>query len=287
MNTNDLMILIIVFTCVGLFIATAIAVVLDLFNLLALEHNIRNKLHAVLVVEIVGIAVAAFAGYLNPYPMAQQLKRAGAVEGENVQLSKQLTDATKLIEKPKANELVVEFPWVDTASAPGHVVAAAPYLHGVGISVTALKPQQSEVVLLNNRIIYEGEAVVPTTSQNILTQISSDNIGPASFTLAFSDPCDSVSFTRPALFAATTSGVTHPAWTAHALDAQGGELSSQSEALIRSSSEVPARTYTLNAPGFDGIAAVRFDSDWSLDGKPFAGFRAILIERLTLERRHR
>lgn len=189
------------------------------------------------------------------------------------------------MQEPKPGELVVDFPWVDTASVPDLTVAAAPYLHGVGISVTELQPQQSEVVLKNNRNIYGGLAIIPTTSQNILTQISTDINGPASFTLVFASPCDNVSFTRPALYAATKSGVTHPAWSAHALDAQGRELSSQSEVLTRSFSDVPLRTYTLNAPGFEGIAAVRFDSDWRLDGKPFAGFRAILIERLTLIRR--
>jgi hypothetical protein len=41
----------------------------------------------------------------------------------------------------------------------------------------------------------------------------------------------------------------------------------------------------LCAPrAFDLIAALRFDSDPRLDGKPFAAFSAILIERLTLVR---
>ena len=63
---HDIVILIVVFTCVGLFVATAIASALDMFNLLRLQPDIRKKLHLVLVVEVVGICVTAFSGYINP-----------------------------------------------------------------------------------------------------------------------------------------------------------------------------------------------------------------------------
>lgn len=192
---------------------------------------------------------------------------------------------TPTIHPMPTGEVVVEYRDVDTRSAPGYTVAAAPYLHRDGISVTELKPQQSQVVLMNNLGLYGGAAITPTTTQNFLTQISTDNNGIASFTLVFAEPVDSVSFTRPALYPATSSGVTHPAWSAHALDADGREVSSQSEGITRSFVDVPAQQYTLRSPGFDRIVAVRFDSDWRLDGKPFAGFRAILIERLTLIRK--
>ena len=165
-------------------------------------------------------------------------------------------------------------------------MAALPYLHRLGISVTDLQPATSEIVLINNRGLYQGAAVAPTTSQNLITQVNTGNV-PASFTLKFAEPARSASFTRPALYPATESGVTHPAWSVHALDAQGRELSSQSEGLTRcwppaGCKDVPAVVYALRAPGFEPIAALRFDSDPRLDGKPFAGFSAILIERLTL-----
>ena len=70
--------------------------------------------------------------------------------------------------------------------------------------------------------------------------------------------------------------------SAHALDADGNELSSQSEGLIRSFTDVPERTYDLETPNFEKIAAIRFDSDPRLNGVPFAGFSAVLIERLTV-----
>lgn len=182
-----------------------------------------------------------------------------------------------------ANEVVVEFPDVDTNTARGHTVAALPYLHRLGISVINIEPSGSEIVLVNNRAVYQGQAVAPTTSQNLLTQINTGNV-PASFTLKFREPARNVSFIRPSLYPATNSGITHPAWSVHALDREGHELSSQSEGLTRSFVDVPGAVYVLRAPGFEPIAGLRFDSDPRLDGKPFAAFSAILIERLTLVR---
>lgn len=182
-----------------------------------------------------------------------------------------------------ANEVVVEFPEVDTSTTPGHTVAALPYLHRLGISVTDMQPATSEIVLINNRGLYQGAAVAPTTSQNLITQVNTGNV-PASFTLKFAEPARSASFTRPALYPATNSGITHPAWSVHALDAEGNELSSQSEGLTRSFVDVPAVQYVLRSPAFAPIAALRFESDPRLNGKPFAAFSAIMIERLTLVR---
>lgn len=182
----------------------------------------------------------------------------------------------------KANSRVVDYSKVDTLSAPHSTVSAAPYLHDFGITVTSQIPPESQVVLVNNLTEYNGEAIRPTTSQNFLTQIRTDN-APASFTLKFSEPLDSVEFVIPAFYPTSESGVTHPAWSAHALDVGGRELSSLSEGITRSSShDVPSHHYLLRVPGLDGIVAVRFDSDPRLNGKPFAGFNAILIEQLTL-----
>ena len=108
MNANGLIILIIAFTCVGLFIATVIATVLDLFNLLKLASDIRKKLHTVLLVETVVVSVAAFSGFLNPKPVAQRIERVEQVEGEKLQLEKQFTDSTKANQLPVSNLIVVE-----------------------------------------------------------------------------------------------------------------------------------------------------------------------------------
>ena len=113
---------------------------------------------------------------------------------------------------------VIDFSAGNKATAPRYLVAAAPYLKEAGISISEKKPLGSSIVIVNNQGLYNGHAVQPTTSQNFLTQTDTGNV-PASFTLKFSTPLESVSFTRPKLYADTESGVTHPSWSAYALDA--------------------------------------------------------------------
>jgi hypothetical protein len=175
-------------------------------------------------------------------------------------------------------EEVVGFSGV-VMSAPQWMAAAAPYLRDYGISIGELKPKGSRVTLVNNEGLYQGNAVRPTYSQNLLTQVDTGN-DPASFELIFAKPVRTVSLTRPMLFAATNSGVTHPAWSAHAFDDANREIAMTSEGLTRSFSTVPAQTYSLVATGFTGIKKIRVDSDFRLNGKPFAGFGAMLIERI-------
>jgi hypothetical protein len=201
-------------------------------------------------------------------------------------------DVTQKLEgppEPPSPGEVVDLSKIDTSYAPGLTVAAAPELLGYGITIEALVPSGSDLVVINNRALYNGTAVKPTWSRNFLTQLHTGD-GPASFTLRFSRPLESLTFTRPALYAYTESGITHPAWVATAFDAGGRELSSHSEGLVRSldrDKDVPARTVTLTAPDFEGIALVRFESDFRLQGKPFAAFGAILIERMILVAKER
>jgi len=122
-------------------------------------------------------------------------------------------------------DTVVEFSPIAVGKGP---VAARPYLNKYGLSVDHMVPPDSEIVLVNNRGLYEGGGVMPSTRQIFLTQTGTNNV-PASYTLNFSKPVGHMSFTRPALYAATSSGVTHPAWKATALGANGEELASQSE----------------------------------------------------------
>lgn len=81
---RDIVLLIIAFTCVGVFVATAVASVLDMFNLLKLAPDIRTKLHVVLIVEIVGICITAFSGLISPRAI---VKMADALQKDNVGLT--------------------------------------------------------------------------------------------------------------------------------------------------------------------------------------------------------
>lgn len=158
-------------------------------------------------------------------------------------------------------------------------VAAFPWLRDFGINLTDIAPSNAEVVIINNRALYQGLAVHPTTSENFLTEVG--NTGPGTFTLQLPIRAHQASITRPALVAATGSGVTHPAWSIHALDPEGSEIAAAEEPLTRSMTDVPLRTLTLVAPPGRLIAAVRIDSDPRLNGKNFAGFNSVLIERFT------
>jgi hypothetical protein len=182
-----------------------------------------------------------------------------------------------------SSELVLDFDKIDTSSAPGFMVAADPYLHAapIAISIEALDPETSRVVLVNNMGLYGGRAVAPTRNQNFLTQTNTGNV-PASFTLTFAKPVERVSFLVPKVYPATESGITFPAWRAVALSASGQELGTKSQALVRRFADVPAETTELSAPAFEGISAVRFESDPRLNGTPFAAFSAILIEEIKI-----
>lgn len=241
-----------------------------------------NSSRTQIVVAVIGVVGAVIAAGLSNWDK---------IVGKNTSIQSGTVMSAPETDKPQGTEIIVGFAGVDTATAPGHLVAAAPYLHQMGISIEKLVPEGSQVALINNLAMYRGRAARPTTSQNFLTQIGTGN-ALASFTLKFSESFVSVSFIRPVLYAATESGITHPAWSAHALDVNGREISSHREELtrclpIKNCTEVPARSYILRAPGFDDISAIRFDSDPRLDGKPFAAFSAILIEQLTMTHREK
>ncbi len=177
---------------------------------------------------------------------------------------------------------LLDFAKVPTASSSDMRVSAIPYLHDAPypLKVRDVLPAGSEVVFMNNRALYEGRAVIPTISQNILTQINTGNIG-AAFTIVLPEPASRVQFLVPRLFPDTQSGVTFPAWTATALSASGEALDIRKRALARRmEGDIPGDLISLDAPAFEGIAAIRFESDPRLNGRAFAAFSGILVEGL-------
>jgi len=181
--------------------------------------------------------------------------------------------------------LARDFATVPTGTSADGMVLAGPYLRdgAVLMQLRDVSPPGSEVVFANNRALYEGKAVAPTISQNMLTQRNTGNV-PASFTLTLPAPAAKVSFLIPRLFPETASGITFPAWNVTALSASGASLDTRTRALGRRlGADIDREVVTLRAPAFEGIVAVRFDSDPRLDGTPFAAFSAILIEGVWVE----
>ena len=185
-----------------------------------------------------------------------------------------------------------------------HMVAAAPTLRKYGISIVEQLPDAATPVILNNTGLYGGRAADPAVSENFLTQFDAKPFtAPVSYTLEFSRPAKAVVLVRPALWGATCSGITHPAWSAQAYDRAGVVLARADEILTRAipwfdpkdaskpcpfahifPQGAPAATYRLEAKGGQLIARMKITSDYRLDGKPFAGEQAALIEQMQLIR---
>ncbi len=166
---------------------------------------------------------------------------------------------------------------------PDNIIAAAPYLKRFGIDIATLDPARATLLLVNNIALYGGRAVDPYGSQNVLTQRPDPAAWPVGFTLRFERDLAAVGILRARLWAATKSGVTHPAWRAAALAADGSVLATTAEPLLGSHDTIPAAWHRLRAPAGRRIAglAVRSD-DRDHAGVPFAGFQAVLIQAIDL-----
>ncbi|MDE2163352.1 MAG: hypothetical protein KGJ53_09330 [Alphaproteobacteria bacterium] len=166
---------------------------------------------------------------------------------------------------------------------PDYAIAAGPYLRRFGVAIISQTPTNSAVLIVNNIGLYRGEAVDAMTAQNFLTQTVDPASAPLSFTLAFVQPAKSVRVLRAPLWAATKSGVTHPAWRVTALDGAGRTLAADGEALLGSYTTVPEKWFDLRPANGHLIAALRIDSDFRDEhGRPFAGFQAALIQEIQL-----
>jgi hypothetical protein len=184
-------------------------------------------------------------------------------------------------------------------------IAAEPYLHGRGIAVTDRIPASSRIIIVRNLGVYSGRAARGLAGEYFLTQDVDDTTAPVSFTLSFDRPPRRVGLRRAELWAATGSGVTHPAWHAEALDADGRVLDTAGENLLRALPDrgqphrllmldeqaraigmetdfVPQRLHILGRDSARDIPALRITSDYRLGGMPFAGVHAVLINELIL-----
>jgi uncharacterized repeat protein (TIGR03803 family) len=167
---------------------------------------------------------------------------------------------------------VINFDSLDTAAGAVGGAALSNYLAGYGVTISNVTPgTRLEAVNGNN---LSGNAIaVPSSPPNLFTQVGLNQ--PVTFTLDLAAPVQSFQFTRVALKAGPV-GISHPSWSAYALDANGNELEGVSEPLIDSFTNVPARTFRLVGAN---IARVRFASD----SQQTADFSAVLLDDLVLD----
>ena len=136
-----------------------------------------------------------------------------------------------------------------------------------GITLTSARDQP--VCLESRDLLYGGNATGPSTREDAVLVQSGGH--PCQFTMEWDSPVTEVRFTRSALKAGP-SGVTHPVWQATAYDVYGRQVATTGESEIRSYTDVPARSFTLDASnikrvvfwgddrGFDGFCNVVLDS---------------------------
>lgn len=167
--------------------------------------------------------------------------------------------------------------------APDYVTAADPYLHRRGISVSTRWPESSLLLIANSLALYGGRATSVSASPNCLMQHGTGQTAPVSYTLRFDRPVRSVRLHRVGLWPATSSGVTHPAWSAQAVGEQGRVVATTAEPLLGEFHDIPARIFVLS--GSDGalIHGIRIAADYrDRRGKPFAAFHSVLINQIDL-----
>lgn len=148
-------------------------------------------------------------------------------------------------------------------------------LAAAGISVVG-PTAGTRVIFVDNADVYGGDAAEPKSGRMLM---QADVNGAISYTLEFATARSKIVVRRPKLKAGP-HGITHPKWSAVALDKGGKELSRVGEDMIRSDKDVAAKRFTLKG---SAIKSVRFESDGRLDGKPFTAFSAVLVDELSLE----
>jgi hypothetical protein len=151
-------------------------------------------------------------------------------------------------------------------------VNASAYLSSHGITVSNISPSSTQVAIFHDNALYGGEAIIPTSPPNIITQGGSN--GPVSFQLNFNTPLRRFTFKRVGLFAGP-NGITHPAWTVKAYNSSHVQIGVVSEGILASYINIPSATYVLNGPDIAYII-VEADNVWT-------AFSSVIMDDFFLE----
>jgi len=170
-------------------------------------------------------------------------------------------------------QMVVRIDFDDVDATATDCLNARPYLARFGIRLRELSPG-TMLAVCDARQLRGGKATKATSQPNLLTQCGGNE--PTQFVLDLSRPVTALWFTRPLLLAGP-SGITHPEWSATALDESGSRIAEVSEGFIQSLTDVPKRRFVLRG---NGIRSVRFRSN----GRRPAAFGAMLLDDLRLQR---
>jgi hypothetical protein len=204
-----------------------------------------------------GVLLGTAAQTSSPYSVAVSGLAEGSyalsvVATDNLNLSS--TSAVVHITVSNPGQTLIDFEAVDASQGPVGGSVLAGYLAGYGVGVSNVTASTS-VVVANDQNFGGGNVTRSSSGENFLTQVGAN--GAVSYTLVFSQPYASVSWIRTLLLAEAT-GVSAPAWRAHAFDASGNELAAVGESQFVSFTNIPAAPFTLLGPG---IASITFDAN--------------------------
>ncbi len=166
----------------------------------------------------------------------------------------------------------LHFDSVSTSAAPYYVdITTTNYLQQYGITLVNNTPGTTVKILCanssyNNSCTGGSGAIVAPSSPNVLIQDGSNG---ESYTLQFSSPLSTLSFTR-AGFNPGPTGLVVAKWSATAFGAQGNALGTAGEELTAYFTTTAPKVFTLNGPGItsvtfyangQGVAAVSLPID--------------------------
>jgi hypothetical protein len=97
--------LIIGWTCVGVFVCTAVITLLSIIGWLRIDTDIRNRLFTALIIEIISICLAVFVGLVqvNPAPVQQEIKQSAQAQ-ETLQAIETPTTANATTDGPAPSQ---------------------------------------------------------------------------------------------------------------------------------------------------------------------------------------
>jgi uncharacterized membrane protein YqjE len=150
-NHIDILQLLIAYTCVGVFIATAIITLLALVGLIPIKPGFLSRLFNILVVEIVVIAVAAFAGFLrlDPRPVAETVQQAAATQAELAETETRLEETSRVLS-------IIDKAETQTSSPPSETtLPARVYVH-IPDAQSRTEAQQAQQILEAQKALVPG-----------------------------------------------------------------------------------------------------------------------------------
>jgi hypothetical protein len=204
-----------------------------------------------------GVVLGVASQTSSPYSIAVNNLPAGsyAITAVATDTASQSATSTPVhITVNNSGQTLIDFEAVDASQGSVGGATLNNYLAGYGVTLSNGLPSGS-VVVANDTVFGGGNITRASSGDNFLTEIGAN--GPVSYTLFFSQAYASVGWVRPTLLAGAT-GVSSPAWTAHAFNASGTELGAIGEKQFVTFTNIPAAPFTLFGPG---ITSIRFDAN--------------------------